>query len=144
MKIVVINSEECFEDKMLYYYWQPKMGLLKRGRKSCRGNRYIGTCIKGQPIYTISTQNVHQRLCSCVQIYIIVLTLESRCIPVVGGEVLVSRTQPNHKIKYMRFAIIHLYLLDYCRITEGYIGQCHGVICMILYIGGIRLNKQFS
>ena len=35
------------------------------------------------------------------------LTLESWCILVVGGGVLVSRTQPNRLSKYKRFGIIH-------------------------------------
>ena len=36
------------------------------------------------------------------------LTLESQCLPVVGGGVLVSRTQPNLEMKYKRFGIIHI------------------------------------
>ena len=36
------------------------------------------------------------------------LTLEYRCIPAVGGGVLVSRTLPNHQIKFKRITCYKL------------------------------------
>ena len=72
------------------------------------------------------------------------LTLESWCTTVVGGGVLVSRTQPNCEIKYERFDIIHLNLLDYHRILFMFVNCVYKRSLNHPQIQSLKKSKSYS
>ena len=44
-------TSSCFQTCKIYIFLFLKKGAMIRGQKSCRAKRYVGMCMKGQPIY---------------------------------------------------------------------------------------------